>query len=581
MFYLRDTMNCCKIWKLTATIFLIFVSCEVCGRRGSSQLKYQSLQEVQINPSSSDLEIWGSGSQLTMFGREARSIPSSSTEDLMIIFEKEKRLILAIQDLQESLGLIIKSLKRQSWKNIENNFMIFSGCRDDLDSLHEEIEDYLPSTEDHVKAAGIGLVQIQDFYKMNLTEVVNGRVADFDSVHKLRVNDCLFFAGSAESIGRLDKKIDWIEAAFDIAKREGAKDLEIKLENIIDDVKDVHDNHLLNHGFMQFAPSDIGGAVVITKQRPFNKMLEENPKYRKHLEELRSSNITSSFMFRNNPQSSGELQKPPQFFQKMRYHNRQLVPTYCSGTSLRPAAVDKDTVCIFLTHSNPYLQLGPFQLEELNSKPFIGKLYGMVSEKEAQWVMTKAKGKMKPTPLKIGKTQIKFTYKRSSKIHYIQDKEASPSKAITDRIALASRWTLNQPFAAENYQVMNYGPGGNIVYHTDQPDPETEDDELSSWTQGGPRLATTMVYLKSPNYGGRTVFPQLGLSVTPTPLSLLFWHNILPTGKMDTRAHHLSCPVVHGNKWIMNKWVKWAAQWGKLPCGRNSEQHQGAFQRWR
>ena len=28
-------------------------------------------------------------------------------------------------------------------------------------------------------------------------------------------------------------------------------------------------------------------------------------------------------------------------------------------------------------------------------------------------------------------------------------------------------------------------------------------------------------------------------------------------GEMDQRMKHLGCPVVQGDKWIVNKWVKW------------------------
>ena len=38
-------------------------------------------------------------------------------------------------------------------------------------------------------------------------------------------------------------------------------------------------------------------------------------------------------------------------------------------------------------------------------------------------------------------------------------------------------------------------------------------EDLTS--NGGERLCTLMVYLTSPEDGGNTVFPQIGLSVTP------------------------------------------------------------------
>ena len=146
---------------------------------------------------------------------------------------------------------------------------------------------------------------------------------------------------------------------------------------------------------------------------------------------------------------------------------------------------------------------------------------------------------------------------------------------------LATRWKLDRPFSQENYQVMNYGPGGSINYHLDQTDEELlpEVEQHQNRNRGGARLATAMVYLTSPVSGGRTVFPQLDISVAPSARSLLFWHNLTPSSKPDTRALHMACPVVYGNKWIMNKWVKWLAHWDSYTCSRTQD-HQGAFRKW-
>ena len=94
------------------------------------------------------------------------------------------------------------------------------------------------------------------------------------------------------------------------------------------------------------------------------------------------------------------------------------------------------------------------------------------------------------------------------------------------------------------------------------------------------RLATAMIYLKSAKAGGRTVFPLLSLSVPASPLSLLFWHNLTPDLQTDTRALHAACPVVVGDKWILNKWVTLSPHWQSHRCGVTRDR-QGAFPAWR
>ena len=55
---------------------------------------------------------------------------------------------------------------------------------------------------------------------------------------------------------------------------------------------------------------------------------------------------------------------------------------------------------------------------------------------------------------------------------------------------------------------------------------------------GGERLATAMLYLSSLQWGGSTVFPQIGVSVTPEERAALVWVNIKSDGTFDTRSCH-------------------------------------------
>ena len=47
-------------------------------------------------------------------------------------------------------------------------------------------------------------------------------------------------------------------------------------------------------------------------------------------------------------------------------------------------------------------------------------------------------------------------------------------------------------------------------------------------------------------------------------------------GLMDERMLHLGCPVVAGNKWIVNKWIKWHSHADMFPCYRD-RRHYGVL----
>ena len=111
---------------------------------------------------------------------------------------------------------------------------------------------------------------------------------------------------------------------------------------------------------------------------------------------------------------------------------------------------------------------------------------------------------------------------------------------------------------------MNYGFGGLISLHI---------DEDGNFNVGGGRFTTAMLYLSEVQSGGFTIFPKLNLAFKPQPGQLLWWVLRKTDGVPDQRMTHLGCPVMYGDKWILNKWINWGAQMANykcfLPRGRN------------
>ena len=102
------------------------------------------------------------------------------------------------------------------------------------------------------------------------------------------------------------------------------------------------------------------------------------------------------------------------------------------------------------------------------------------------------------------------------------------------------------------------------------------DETIHGWHSikfGGPRLMTFMVYLSSIEAGGHTIFPQPGISVKPEQGSALYWFNMGPQNNYDSRIYHLGCPVLYGNKWIANKWIKLVPNYQNYPCYVNDSHY--------
>ncbi|MFJ4293937.1 2OG-Fe(II) oxygenase [Cupriavidus sp. NPDC089707] len=107
----------------------------------------------------------------------------------------------------------------------------------------------------------------------------------------------------------------------------------------------------------------------------------------------------------------------------------------------------------------------------------------------------------------------------------------------------------------EGLQILNYKPGGEYQPHFDYFNPQRP-GEARQLTVGGQRIATLVIYLNTPEAGGATAFPRLGLEVAPVKGNAVYFSYLLPDGMLDERTLHAGLPVASGEKWIATKWLR-------------------------
>jgi prolyl 4-hydroxylase len=129
--------------------------------------------------------------------------------------------------------------------------------------------------------------------------------------------------------------------------------------------------------------------------------------------------------------------------------------------------------------------------------------------------------------------------------------DASPLlERINRRLAQLTRWPLAN---GEPLQILRYGVGAEYQPHYDYFSPE-DPGTAALLQHGGQRVATLITYLNTPDAGGATVFPDIGLEVAPLRGHAVFFSYDRP--QPASRTLHGGTPVTAGEKWIATRWMR-------------------------
>ncbi len=105
----------------------------------------------------------------------------------------------------------------------------------------------------------------------------------------------------------------------------------------------------------------------------------------------------------------------------------------------------------------------------------------------------------------------------------------------------------------EGLQILNYKPGGKYDPHQDYFDPAQSGSHVHL-KRGGQRIGTLICYLNTPQSGGGTVFPDVGLTVSAVRGRAVYF--AYPVAHVSSACLHGGNPVIEGEKWIATKWIR-------------------------
>ena len=123
-------------------------------------------------------------------------------------------------------------------------------------------------------------------------------------------------------------------------------------------------------------------------------------------------------------------------------------------------------------------------------------------------------------------------------------------RVIEQRIAALLGWPVEN---GEGLQILRYRPGAEYRPHHDYFDP-AHAGTPRILQRGGQRVGSLVMYLNTPDAGGATTFPDVGLEVGPLRGNAVFFS--YERAHPSTKTLHGGAPVVAGEKWVATKWLR-------------------------
>ncbi len=187
------------------------------------------------------------------------------------------------------------------------------------------------------------------------------------------------------------------------------------------------------------------------------------------------------------------------------------------------------------------------------NRPDIVVVNEFMSREECEQLIEQSRRKLTPSAIvdpRTGKFQV--IADRSSEGTYFQRGESPLISQLDRRISELMNWPEDH---GEGIQILHYGVGAQYKPHFDY-FPENESGGALQMTQSGQRVATLVMYLNEVTEGGETVFPDVGISITPKQGSAAYFAYCNSLGQVDPATLHGGAPVLTGEKWIATKWMR-------------------------
>ncbi|CAF4241633.1 unnamed protein product [Rotaria sp. Silwood2] len=458
-----------------------------------------------------------------------------------------------------------------------------------------------PTFEDYTGSA-MGLMRLQDTYKLNTSQLANGELSSKFKSKRLSAFECYDLGRVAYTNGDFYHTLMWMQEALDHLDTE-TNNTSINKIDILDHLAyatsqqgNVEHALAITKEMLTIAPDHARANnnkvyyESIIKNRTLTKQKRKDDINMNDLTNLKLKSIISNDKNYtiNNERSDDDLEEQELYEKLCRQNGAQLNPKH-----------QAKLFCRYRHNNHPYLILKPIKEEQLLDQPAIYLFHDIMSDKHIEEIKSLALPRLQRAVVRDSATD---TFKpadyRICKSAWLRN-EDSPVVARLSRLIEAV--TNLSMITAEDLQIANYGVGGHYEPHFDF---ARVSYSIKPWCWlvnktlyekfynkkkkklcfTGNRIATWLTYLSNVEEGGATVFPLVGGHLKPKKGSAAFWYNLHASGEGDRSTRHAgrvlvlnifmcivlfplsACPVLIGNKWVANKWIRERGQEFRRPC---------------
>ncbi|WP_199099064.1 2OG-Fe(II) oxygenase [Dyella sp. ASV21] len=202
-------------------------------------------------------------------------------------------------------------------------------------------------------------------------------------------------------------------------------------------------------------------------------------------------------------------------------------------------------------HPEPPLQwVGehPVRVTMSTDAPIVRTLEGLLTGEECDQLIGEASPRLARALTVDVDGRHQVDQRRTSQGMFFRIGETPLVERIEQRIADLLQVPVSH---GEGLQILHYLPGQEYEPHFDWFNPEQPGFSAVT-ARGGQRIASVVMYLNTPEEGGGTGFPRIGLTVTALRGSAVYF--AYETG--DDSSLHAGLPVIKGEKWIATKWLR-------------------------